>query len=197
MVITTQPSSFATTRIFLNRISSAGRSRRRGLCYRELSATTSALIPQISADCTDEDPNCGTLLLANQPPGVRSEFPAKEIVDAGFLELVRFGIRGADDPVIKDSLRVVDTLLKVETPYGPSWRRYNHDGYGQREDGGSHIGWGIGRPWPLLTGERGHYGIAAGRDSGPYLRALENFSQGIGLIPEQIWDGPDLAARHQ
>jgi glucoamylase len=135
--------------------------------------------------------------LANQPPGVRNEFPAKEIVDAGFLELVRFGIRGADDPVIKDSLRVVDTLLKVETPYGPSWRSYNHDGYGQREDGGSYIGWGIGRPWPLLTGERGHYGIAAGRDAGPYLRALQNFSQGIGLIREQIWDGPDLAARHQ
>jgi glucoamylase len=28
------------------------------------------------------------------------------------------------------------------------------------------------------------------------LRALENFSQGIGLIPEQTWDGTDLAARH-
>ena len=37
---------------------------------------------------------------------------------------------------------------------------------------------------PLLTGERGHYEIAAGRDAGPYLRALENFSQAIGLIPE-------------
>jgi hypothetical protein len=24
------------------------------------------------------------------------------------------------------------------------------------------------------------------------LRALEDFSQGIGLMPEQIWDGPDL-----
>jgi glucoamylase len=87
--------------------------------------------------------------------------------------------------------------LKVETPFGPSWRRYNHDEYGQREDGGSYIGWGIGRPWPLLTGERGYYGIAAVRDAGPYLRALENFYQGIGLIPEQIWDGLDLAARHQ
>ncbi len=147
-------------------------------------------------DCADEDPNHGTLVLANQPPGARFEFPAKEIVDAGFLELVRYGIRGADDPLIQDSVRVVDAVIKVDTPYGPCWRRYNHDGFGQREDGGSFAGWGTGRPWPLLTGERGHYEIAAGRDAGPYLRALEKFAPGIGLIPEQIWDAPDLPARY-
>jgi glucoamylase len=152
--------------------------------------------PASITNCTDEDPNCGTLVLANQPPGARHEFPAKEIVDAGFLELVRYGIRSADDPIIRNSLRIVDDVLKVETPYGPCWRRYNHDGYGQREDGGSYNGWGMGRAWPLLTGERGHYEIAAGRDPGPYLRALENFSHGIGLIPEQIWDARDLPSRH-
>jgi glucoamylase len=48
----------------------------------------------------------------------------------------------------------------------------------------------------LLTGERGHYEIAAGRDATPFLHTLENFAQGIGLIPEQIWDGPDLPSRH-
>lgn len=148
--------------------------------------------PASSVDCADNDPNCGTLVLANQRPGDPSEFPAKEIVDAGFLELVRYGIRSANDPVIKDSLRVVDAVLKVKTPYGPAWRRYNHDGYGQREEGSSFTGWGKGRPWPLLTGERGHYEIAAGRDALLYLRALEGFSQGIGLMPEQIWDGPDI-----
>jgi glucoamylase len=146
--------------------------------------------------CADEDPNCGTVVLANQPPGAPYEFPAKEIVDAGFLELVRYGIRGADDPTIRNSIRVVDAVLKIETPYGPSWRRYNHDGYGQRDDGGPYKGWGTGRPWPLLTGERGHYEIAAGRDPVPYLRALEKFAQGIGLIPEQIWDGSDMPSRH-
>jgi glucoamylase len=148
--------------------------------------------PASSVDCADEDPNSGTLVLANQPPGARHKFPANEIIDAGFLELVRYGIRSANDPIIRDSLRVVDTVLKVETPYGPAWRRYNHDGYGQREDGSSYSGWGKGRPWPLLTGERGHYEIAAGRDATPYLRALENFSQGTGLMPEQVWDRPDL-----
>jgi glucoamylase len=86
-------------------------------------------------------------------------------------------------------------VLKVDTPYGPCWRRYNHDGYGQRDDGGPYKFWGTGRAWPLLTGERGHYEIAAGRDAGPYLRALENFAQGAGLIPEQVWDAPDLPSQ--
>lgn len=152
--------------------------------------------PANAIDCSDEDPNLGTLILSNQPPGGAYEFPAKEIVDGGFLELVRYGVRSADDPIVQDSLRVVDAVLKVETPYGPCWRRYNHDGYGQRDDGGSYKYWGTGRAWPLLTGERGHYEIAAGRDAQPYLRALENFAQGIGLIPEQIWDAPEIPARH-
>jgi len=146
--------------------------------------------------CTDEDPNCGIVVLANQRPGDRVVFPAKAIVDAGFLELVRYGIRNAHDPLIEDSLRVVDAVLKVDTPFGPCWRRYNHDGFGQRSDGGSFDVWGVGRAWPLLTGERGHYELVAGRDPTPYIRALENFSEGIGLIPEQVWDAPDLPSAH-
>ena len=151
--------------------------------------------PASSADCEHEDPNCGMLVLANQPPGARYQFPAREVVDTGFLELVRYGIRDAHDPIIEDSVRVIDAILRVDTPNGPCWRRYNHDGYGQRNDGTSYKGWGTGRSWPLLTGERGHYEIAAGRDPGPYLRALENFAHGIGLIPEQIWDAPDLPSQ--
>jgi glucoamylase len=152
--------------------------------------------PVANAHCADEDPNCGTLVLANQPPGDPVSYSAKEIVDAGFLELVRYGVRSADDAIIKDSLRVVDAVLKVDTPSGPCWRRYNHDGYGQRADGGPFKYWGTGRAWPLLTGERGHYELARGRDAGPYLRALEKFSQGIGLIPEQVWDTPNLPSKY-
>jgi glucoamylase len=136
------------------------------------------------------------LFLANQRPGDRAEFPAKDIIDAGFLELVRYGIRDPHDPLIRDSVRVVDAVLKVDTPSGPCWHRYNHDGFGQRDDGFSYNGWGVGRAWPLLTGERGHYELAAGNDPEPYLRAMEKFSGGIGLIPEQIWDAPDLPSRH-
>jgi glucoamylase len=140
----------------------------------------------------DEDPDSGVLALANQRPRDRYQYPANKIVDAGFLELVRFGIRRAGDPLIEDSLKVVDAVLKVETPKGPCWKRYNHDGYGQRDDGSSFDGWGVGRPWPLLTGERATYELAAGRNVDTYLRAIENFTTGIGLIPEQIWDGPDM-----
>jgi glucoamylase len=144
----------------------------------------------------DEDPNRGILFISNQPPGAQSEFPAKDIVDAGFLELVRYGIRKADDAIIRDSVRVVDAVLKVDTPFGPCWRRYNHDGYGQGPNGEPFKYSGIGRAWPLLTGERGHYEIAAGRDADPYLSALEKFAQGIGLIPEQVWDTPHPPTRH-
>ena len=62
------------------------------------------------------------LKLRNQPPGTAIAYPAKEIVDAGFLELVRYGIRKPGDPLIEDSLRVVDAILKVNTPFGPGWQ---------------------------------------------------------------------------
>ena len=139
----------------------------------------------------NENPNQGTIAIANRQPGTRNVFPAKEVVDAGFLELVRHGIRKPDDPIIVDSLKVVDAVLKVDTPFGPCWRRYNHDGYGQREDGGSFVGWGRGRAWPLLTGERGHYELAAGHDAKPFVRAMEGLASSTGLLPEQAWDGPD------
>jgi glucoamylase len=138
-----------------------------------------------------EDPNVGTLQIRNRPPGEPFEFPAKDIVDAGFLELVRYGIRKPRDPLIEDSLAVVDAVLKVETPFGPCWRRYNHDGYGQRPNGGAFNGWGKGRAWPLLTGERAHYEFAAGRKVKDLIRAIESFAAKGGMLPEQIWDEAD------
>lgn len=144
----------------------------------------------------DEDANHGVLDLRNQPPGAPTGYPAKDIVDAGFLELVRYGIRKPGDALIEDSLRVVDGVLKVETPFGPCWRRYNHDGYGQREDGGPYQGWGYGHAWPVLTGERGHYELAAGRDPQPFIRAMEGFATSTKLVPEQVWALPDLPNAH-
>ena len=114
-----------------------------------------------------------TLQIKNIPYGQQSEFPAKDVVDGGFLELVRYGIRSADDPIIVDSVKVMDAVLKVETQAGPVWHRYNHDGYGQQEDGGPFTSVGVGRAWPLLTGERGHYELAAGRSVECYIRAME------------------------
>ncbi len=135
-------------------------------------------------------PNDAILQLPDQPPGAPTHYPARNVVDAGFLELVRYGIVRADDPIVEDSVRVVDACLKVDTPFGPSWRRFNHDGYGQRDDGAPFDGWGKGRAWPLLTGERGHYELRAGRDPRPYLAAMEGFAGATGLLPEQVWDQP-------
>ena len=146
----------------------------------------------LHGSCGDEDPDDGILELANQRPGAQYQYPAKDIVDAGFLELVRLGIRKPGDALIEQSLKVIDAVLKVDTPNGPCWKRYNHDGYGQRDDGGSFDGWGVGRPWPLLTLERATYELSAGREVDTYLNTVKNFSTGIGLIPEQIWDAPDL-----
>ncbi len=136
----------------------------------------------------DENPDHGIVVIHNRAPGARYEFPAAEIVDAGFLELVRYGIRKAGDPLMEDSLQVIDAVLKTEFPAGPCWRRYPHDGYGQCDDGGPFMGWGRGRPWPLLTGERGHYELAAGRDAVQYLGAMEKFATPTRLLPEQVWD---------
>jgi glucoamylase len=143
-----------------------------------------------------QGPDMGTLRLPNLPPGTPNEFPANEIVDGGFLDLVRFGVRPADDPVVVDSVRVIDHVLKVDTPFGPAWRRYNHDGYGDRPDGGPFAEWGQGRAWPLLTGERGHYELALGNDPTPYLNALEQFATSTGLLPEQVWDEADRPNLH-
>ena len=138
--------------------------------------------------------SCGTemIRLNNRPPGTRTEFEAREIVDAGFLDLVRYGVRRADDPLITDSLKVVDAVLKRDLPQGPGWLRYNWDGYGQRPDGGPYQGWGQGRVWPLLTGERAHYELAAGNDITGLIGAYEQFATCGQMMPEQVWDEADV-----
>jgi glucoamylase len=122
---------------------------------------------------------------------------AASIVCVDALALVRFGLRAADDPRIINTVRVIDSLLKIETPYGPCWHRYNHDGYGEHSDGSPFDGTGIGRAWPLLTGERAHYELAAGhyKEARRLLGAMESFASDGGMIPEQIWDSPDIEER--
>jgi glucoamylase len=140
----------------------------------------------------DDDIPAGMIHIANRAPGEKFAFEAREVIDPGFLELVRYGVRRADDPLIVDSLKVVDKYLKIDTPYGSCWRRYNHDGYGQRKDGGPYEGWGQGRAWPILAGERAHYEFAAGKDVSSYIKAMEQFSSVGNMLPEQVWDYADL-----
>jgi len=124
-------------------------------------------------------------------PGI----PANEQVSTDFLQLVRLGLRNPLDPLVVDTIRVIDRQLKVDTPSGPAWRRYTGDGYGETADGNPFDGSGRGRAWPLLTGERGHYELAAGRDPLPYLEAMSAMAGRCGLIPEQIWDAEPIPER--
>ena len=144
----------------------------------------------------NEDPNRGTISIPHRHPDDQQEFPASEIVDPSFLQLVRYGVRSPHDPLIIDSLKVVDAVLKTETPYGAVWKRYNHDGHGQRDDGSAWDKWGTGRSWILLTAERGQYELAAGSDPQPYIEAMEGFATPTGLLPEQVWDSADLPDAH-
>ncbi|HEU4785977.1 MAG TPA: glycoside hydrolase family 15 protein [Gemmatimonadaceae bacterium] len=132
-------------------------------------------------------PDGGEPLELNNGAGTYDE---RSIVDAGFLELVRLGIRRADDPLIRRSLDVIDKVIRRDTPNGPGWYRYNHDGYGEKPDGTGYDGTGVGRLWPLLTGERGEYALALGEDARPYLRALGAFGNEGRMLPEQVWDLP-------
>jgi glucoamylase len=141
-------------------------------------------------------PARGFVPIKNRPPS-ESAGPAAQIVSPDALALVRFGLRAADDPRVVSTVRVIDALLKVDTSFGPAWHRYNGDRYGEHTDGAPFDGTGSGRLWPLLTGERAHYELAAGRrqEAERLLRTLEAFANAGGLIPEQIWDGPDIPER--
>jgi glucoamylase len=119
------------------------------------------------------------------------------VVDPSFLDLVRLGVKRADDPVIKNSIAVVDNQLSYQTDNGQFWHRASFDGYGEQADGsqwepsdpGSHKT--IGRGWPLLGGERGEYELLAGAETTAAGRldtmgkAADNDSH---LMAEQVWD---------
>jgi glucoamylase len=138
-----------------------------------------------------ENKDSRLLHIANHASGEQSDFPARDVVDGGFLELVRYGIRKADDATIVATIKVIDAVIKTDTPAGPTWHRYNHDGYGQQADGGPFTQSGVGRVWPLLTGERGHYELAAGRSTETCIRTMEGLASTTGLLPEQAWDQAD------
>lgn len=152
------------------------------------------IAPPETADAAS--PLDGFVPVKNRPPSDMNR-QASQLISPDALSLVRFGLRSPDDPRILDTVRAIDAMLRAELPQGPVWYRYNDDGYGEHEDGAPFDGTGIGRPWPLLTGERAHYELAAGRPGvAEQLLATLEASAGVGgLLPEQVWDGPDIAER--
>ena len=125
-------------------------------------------------------------------------FPVVDIVSVDALALVRFGLRDAKDPRMVNTVKVIDAVLKVDTPHGPTWHRYNHDGYGEKADGAPFDKTGVGRIWPLFAGERGHYELAAGNVAGArkMLETMESLAGDTGLISEQVWDGEPIPEKN-
>jgi glucoamylase len=138
----------------------------------------------------------------------------RSVLDGGFQELVRLGELPVTDPDVRASLAVIDSHIAVTTPSGTGYYRYGNsaasgsaDGYGDcyqpSQDSCAVTGapWaptgtGTGHLWPVLSGERALSDIAAGDSRGAraLLQAITRFSSGVGLVPEQAWENPDLAA---
>src|SRR5664279_161030 len=134
--------------------------------------------------------------VGNQPGGPLS-IEAAALVGMEFLYLPRLGLRDPHDSRITDTVAVVEAMLSRRTPNGTASYLTDVDGYGEWIDGS---GWprrhfGIGRPWPLLAGERGHYDVLAGGDGSAQLQAMLGMRGRGGLLPEQVWDTNPLPWR--
>ncbi|MFB6244470.1 MAG: glycoside hydrolase family 15 protein, partial [Halobaculum sp.] len=145
----------------------------------------------------DGDPDAGHhRTLANGGP----RLDERNVIDAGFLELVRLGIEPWDDPVIRNSVDVVDETIRVDLPAGAAFYRYNGDGYGEVEQGDMGAPWSVERPgkgrlWPILSGERAEYELHTTDDATDpgvepenTLSAMSSFANSGRMIAEQVWD---------
>jgi glucoamylase len=162
------------------------------------------------------DPNSDDALLSNNgKPGLDQRL----ILDGGFLELARYGVRGANDPIIANSIKLVDDIqlehnLRLKYEFiakdgskVPGYRRYGNDGYGEDVNTGLNYAENgntvqqRGRVWPFFTGERGHFELALALankrlDAGTkasliktYVQGMETFANQGLMLPEQVWDG--------
>jgi glucoamylase len=140
----------------------------------------------------DGNPEAGTTYsIGDGGPAAADQ---RSVVDPSYLELVRLGVKAFDDPVVLNTVDVVDEKLGVDTPNGRFWHRFSFDGYGERPDGGP---WDIsdpdtfatiGRVWPIFAGERGEYELLAGRSAEEQLAAMARSANEGLMIPEQVWD---------
>ena len=164
----------------------------------------------------NENPNDDGVVTKNNG---RAPMKEQNILDAGFLELVRYGVRPANAESILGSLPELDDqdrddALRVKYDFSfkgvdgsfPGWRRYGNDGYGEDADDGSNYGKMTpgqrGRVWPFFTGERGHFELALAKTKqgkisedkisdlkNTYVKAMELFANEGMMLPEQVWDG--------
>ena len=157
------------------------------------------------------DPNAA--ITYNLGNGVQPDVDQRQVIDAGFLELVRLGVLPADDPDIENSVSVVDKVIERQTSNGPGFYRYgtnpneSADGYGDcfqpslstcqiQGEPWPTTNNGTGHLWPVLSGERGEYDIADSdrTDASALLPAIAKMTSGDYLEPEQVWENADLPA---
>ena len=136
--------------------------------------------------------SCGRVDVRNH---LGLQMSPEQLIACDFLALTRFGLRSPGDQRIVDSVALIDDLLAVTLPTGVAYHRYNQDGYGEHADGSPFDGDGIGRPWPLLAGERGHYAAQAGDDYSIYLDSMQQMTGPGQLLPEQVWDADPIPER--
>lgn len=163
---------------------------------------------------SNDDPNDHSALETSNGQVIDNE---SQVIDGGFLELVRYGVRAATDSHILETIPEYDNLqlpdllrTKYEFTFPgvegtfPGWRRYGIDGYGEdivtgrgymESDKSSNA---RGRVWPFFTGERGHYELELAKTTGSidietlrntYVKAMELFANEGMMLPEQVWDG--------
>jgi glucoamylase len=162
----------------------------------------------------NEDPNDRSALGTSNAQVINDE---SQVIDGGFLELVRYGVRAATDKHVLETIPEYDNLnlpdllrTKYEFTFPgvegtfPGWRRYGIDGYGEEIKGGkgyveaNNSTDGRGRVWPFFTGERGHYELELAKANAnididslrnTYVKAMELFANEGMMLPEQVWDG--------
>ncbi len=158
----------------------------------------------IRVDKTGNPDAAYSYTLGNGDP---NSYDQRAVVDQGFLELVRLGELPASDPLITNSLAVTGKTISAPTPSGTGILRYNGDGYGDCEQPvfkdcqvtgqpWATTDQGTGHPWPVLSGENGEYQILTGNSAalGADLDFMLNSASGVGLVPEQVWNYPDVPA---
>ncbi len=159
------------------------------------------------------DPNDDAMYALNN--GNTTEVDQRTVIDQGFLELTRLGELSASSPLVTNSLAVAGSAIDVPTGSGTGIMRYNGDGYGDCEAGTTSdpvnhttsscsitgepwatTSTGTGHPWPVLSGENGEYQLLAGNASAAQadLQFMLDSAAGVGLVPEQVWNFPDVAA---
>lgn len=164
--------------------------------------TTSGMLNKAPSDghyylriSANENPNDHAIL---EEHNAQVNVNESEVVDGGFLELVRYGVRSPLNKEIQNTLPEMDDInlpdavrLKYEFSFKgvegkiPGWRRYGKDGYGEDTIAGrgynatgKNLPEGRGRVWPIFSGERGHYELAKATATGKLdtenLTALRN-----------------------